>query len=229
MTSGKRLLLVVEDDSFRRALGEQLRAQEDFGPVDEVTSLAQALERAATAVFDLLLVDLGAGEGAGGGETVCRALREAGIEAPLVLLAGPGAPPPPTDLGPVERVDKPVRLGALLALLRARMKAKEGGGEESFIVGPYRFQPADKMLVGPGEGRSLRLTEKETGILAFLCRAGGKAVDRETLLHEVWGYGAGITTHTLETHIYRLRRKMEADPVKARVLLTEDGGYRLGS
>ena len=81
-----------------------------------------------------------------------------------------------------------------------------------------------------GDGRirkRVRLTEKETNILKFLYRAQSGVVARDVLLHEVWGYNAGVTTHTLETHIYRLRQKIEPDPSNARLLVTESGGYRL--
>jgi DNA-binding response OmpR family regulator len=83
------------------------------------------------------------------------------------------------------------------------------------------------MLVDRTTEKKVRLTEKETGILKFLYRAGDKVVARDVLLHEVWGYSAQVTTHTLETHIYRLRRKMEPDPSQATILVTEEGGYRL--
>ena len=76
-------------------------------------------------------------------------------------------------------------------------------------------------------GKKIRLTEKETNILKYLYRAGEKPVSREELLAEVWGYNAGVTTHTLETHVYRLRQKIETDPANAKLLLTEAGGYRL--
>ena len=72
-----------------------------------------------------------------------------------------------------------------------------------------------------------RLTEKETSILKFLYRSGATVVGRDTLLGEVWGYNAGVTTHTLETHVYRLRQKIEDDPSNAELLVTEPGGYRL--
>jgi DNA-binding response OmpR family regulator len=73
----------------------------------------------------------------------------------------------------------------------------------------------------------IRLTEKEAAILKFLYRAGARAVARQVLLNEVWGYNAGVSTHTLETHIYRLRQKIEPDPTNVRLLITEGGGYRL--
>jgi DNA-binding response OmpR family regulator len=93
-------------------------------------------------------------------------------------------------------------------------------------IGPYLFRPGAKLLT---EGaRRVRLTEKETDILKYLA-AADRTVPRETLLHEVWGYNPAVTTHTLETHIYRLRRKIEKTPGKAEILVTEGGGYRLGS
>ena len=73
----------------------------------------------------------------------------------------------------------------------------------------------------------MKLTEKETAILAFLHRTRQRAVPRQELLREVWGYNPAVTTHTLETHVYRLRRKIEEIPAKARLLITEPGGYRL--
>jgi DNA-binding response OmpR family regulator len=93
-------------------------------------------------------------------------------------------------------------------------------------VGPYAFHPADRLLVD-AKGRKLRLTDKEANILKYLYRAGDKSVTREELLAEVWGYNAGVTTHTLETHVYRLRQKIESEPGNARLLVTEAGGYRL--
>jgi DNA-binding response OmpR family regulator len=95
-----------------------------------------------------------------------------------------------------------------------------------FQIGHYSFRPGLKHLVN-GKGTKLRLTEKETAILRYLYRAGDQVVGRETLLKEVWGYNATVTTHTLETHIYRLRQKIEVDPANAQLLITEAGGYRL--
>ncbi len=93
-------------------------------------------------------------------------------------------------------------------------------------IGPYSFDPAAKLMSDETSSRMVRLTEKETAILQFLYRAG-RAIGRDTLLGQVWGYNAGVTTHTLETHIYRLRRKIERNPARAEILVTEPGGYRL--
>ena len=82
------------------------------------------------------------------------------------------------------------------------------------------------MLTDEAANKKIRLTEKETAILKYLYRASD-AVGRDTLLGEVWGYNAGVTTHTLETHVYRLRQKIERDPSKAEILVTDQGGYRL--
>jgi hypothetical protein len=91
----------------------------------------------------------------------------------------------------------------------------------------YSFKPSAKMLLARDGSRKLHLTEKETAILKYLYRVGDRAVPREMLLDQVWGYNAGVTTHTLETHIYRLRQKIEPDPASPRLLVTEAGGYRL--
>ena len=94
-------------------------------------------------------------------------------------------------------------------------------------IGPFaRFRPSSKLLMHP-KGSKVRLTEKETAILRYLYRAGQRPVSREILLQEVWGYNSGVTTHTLETHIYRLRQKVEKDAAVPAILVTEAGGYKL--
>jgi DNA-binding response OmpR family regulator len=123
-------------------------------------------------------------------------------------------------------VTKPFRFAVLAARIRAQLRSHEQSEDAVFRVGPYEFRPAQKLLIDERQ-KKIRLTEKETNILKYLYRAGANAVSREELLAEVWGYNAGVTTHTLETHIYRLRQKIEPDPASARLLITEAGGYRL--
>ena len=131
------------------------------------------------------------------------------------------------DAGANDYITKPFRLGVLLARLRAHIRQHERSDDAVFTIGPYTFQPSNKLLVNDTDEKKVRLTDKETAILKYLYRAGDKVVSRDVLLDEVWGYNASVTTHTLETHVYRLRQKIEADPSSAKILVTEPGGYRL--
>ena len=113
-----------------------------------------------------------------------------------------------------------------MSRIRVLLQQYEQSEDAILRFGPYMFNPASKLLLTK-QDELIRLTEKETNILKFLYQAKERVVQRDTLLHEVWGYNAGVTTHTLETHIYRLRQKIETDPSSASFLVTEDGGYRL--
>lgn len=124
---------------------------------------------------------------------------------------------------PVVSLSKPVRVGPLLGRLEQALARRSAG--TGLRIGPWRFDAAARLLEAE-DGAQTRLTDKEAAILEHLHRAGG-VVPRETLLADIWGYSAAIATHTLETHIYRLRRKLEADPANAAILITEPGGYRL--
>ena len=114
-----------------------------------------------------------------------------------------------------------------MARLRAQLREFESSDDATFPVGPYVFRPSKRQLQDSATGRRVRLTEKETAILRFLHRSGARSVDRPELLREVWGYNSGVTTHTLETHIYRLRQKIESNPAYPVLLTTVGGGYRL--
>jgi DNA-binding response OmpR family regulator len=214
MPSAKRILLVDENSVPRHSLAEQL-SQHAAYEVIEADSVAQA--RAAT---DIVFAIIDAGIEGGKGESLADELRENGFTGPVLLLTAD----PPDPAIAHEQMLKPFRLATLLARLAATLGPHGGDEDRAFQIGPYLFQPGAKLLTG---ARKIRLTEKETNILKFL-HSAGRTVPRETLLHEVWGYSPAVTTHTLETHIYRLRRKIEDDPGRAKILVTEGGGYRLG-
>jgi DNA-binding response OmpR family regulator len=164
------------------------------------------------------------------GRELCQLLRRGGIQVPIIMLTGADSEADTVlglDSGADDYVTKPFRLGVLLARLRANLRQSEHSDDAQFVIGPYTFRPSAKLLTDPSGGRKVRLTEKETAILKYLHRAGDQAIARDTLLGEVWGYNAGVTTHTLETHVYRLRQKIERDPANAEILVTETGGYRL--
>ncbi|RDD63241.1 response regulator transcription factor [Ferruginivarius sediminum] len=226
-TAGKHILLVDDDDSLRESLAEQLQLHEEF-MASEAGTGSQGLEKAKQEHFDAILLDVGLPDM--DGREVCRVMRRNGISCPIIMLTASESDADTIlglDAGANDYITKPFRLGVLLARLRAQMRQHEQSEDAVFTIGQYTFQPAAKVLIENASGRKIRLTEKETAILKYLYRSGEKTVGRETLLGEVWGYNAGVTTHTLETHVYRLRQKIENDPSNATLLITEPGGYRL--
>ena len=226
MTSGKRILVVDDDSALRQSLLEQLQLHEEF-ITGEAQNGSDALSATKTDYWDAILLDVGLPDM--DGREVCRLMRRNGVKSPIIMLTGHGTDADQIlglDAGANDYVTKPFRLSVLLARLRAQLRQYEQSEDAVFTIGPYTFQPAAKLLLY-GENKKIRLTEKETAILKYLYRAGDKVVSRDVLLNEVWGYNAGVTTHTLETHVYRLRQKIEADPSHASILVTEPGGYRL--
>ena len=226
MAQLKKILLVDDDDDLRDALSEQLLLTEDF-VVFEAGNGADAKTRAAEALYDLVILDVGLPDI--DGRDLCRDLRTQGVKSPILMLTGHDSDADTImglDAGANDYVTKPFKFPVLLARIRAQLRQHEQSEEAIFQLGPYTFKPSAKLLITEDD-KKIRLTEKETNILKFLYRAAAGVVPRDTLLHEVWGYNAGVTTHTLETHIYRLRQKIEPDPSNARILLTESGGYRI--
>jgi len=226
MSKLNKILLVDDDDDLREALAEQLVATEDFDAF-EAGDGASAMDRVRDEQYDLVILDVGLPDT--DGRELCKRMRKAGVKSPIIMLTGQNTDADMIlglDSGANDYVTKPFKFPVLLARIRAQLRQHEQSENAVFQLGDYQFKPAQKMLVDPKE-RKVRLTEKETNILKFLYRAPEGLAPRDVLLHEVWGYNAGVTTHTLETHIYRLRQKIEKDPSNARLLITEPGGYRL--
>ncbi|MEM9048680.1 MAG: response regulator transcription factor [Pseudomonadota bacterium] len=226
MSTLRKILLVDDDADLREALADQLVLTDDFD-VFEAGTAAEALERVKKQLHDLIILDVGLPDM--DGRELCRLMRKHGVKCPILMLTGHATDADTIvglDAGANDYVAKPFRFPVLLARIRAQLRQHEQSEDAIFTIGPYSFQPAMKLLVDESD-RKIRLTEKETNILKYLYRADDRVVSRDILLHEVWGYNASVTTHTLETHIYRLRQKIEPDPSNARILVTESGGYRL--
>ncbi|WP_347829101.1 response regulator transcription factor [uncultured Planktomarina sp.] len=226
MAQTKKILLIDDDVDLREALSELLIMTDDFD-VFEGGDGAEALEKIKQQAYDMVVLDVGLPDI--DGRELCRLIRKQGVKCPILMLTGHDTDSDTIlglNAGANDYITKPFKFPVLLARIRAQLRQHEQSEDATFTLGPYTFKPAVKMLL-TGDDKKIRLTEKETNILKFLYRATEGVVPRDTLLHEVWGYNAGVTTHTLETHIYRLRQKIEPDPSHASLLVTESGGYRL--
>lgn len=225
--SGKKILLCDDDEALRQSLAEQLQLHEEFETI-QVGAASDAIAAVKDHHFDAIVLDVGLPDM--DGREACRLLRRNGVKCPVLMLTAHDSDSDTIlglDAGANDYVAKPFRLNVLLARLRAQLRQHEQSEDAVFAIGPYSFRPAQKLLLEEDKNRKVRLTEKETAILKYLYRAGMKVISRDTLLGEVWGYNAGVTTHTLETHVYRLRQKIERDPSNAEILVTEPGGYKL--
>jgi DNA-binding response OmpR family regulator len=226
MTTARRLLIVEDDEDLRDALKDQLNLHDEF-EVATAETASQGMELAKTDHYELVLFDVALPDM--DGREAVRVLRKAGLKTPIIMLTGRVSDADQIlglDAGANDYVTKPFKFPVLLARIRAQLRQHEQSEDAVFAIGPYTFKPAAKLLLDE-QGRRIRLTEKETSILKYLYRAGDRVVSRKTLLREVWGYNSRVTTHTLETHMYRLRQKIEKDPTNAQLLVTESGGYKL--
>ena len=223
----KRRILVVDDDAdLRETLVEQLRGQPEFDIVEAGTA-NDALKVLRESNVELTILDVGLPDM--DGRDAVKLMRQEGFKSPILMLTGHDTEADEIkglDSGANDYLTKPFRFPVLLARINAALRQHDQSEDAVFTIGQYSFQPAVKTLE-TSDGSKVRLTDKETSILKYLYRQGPKTITRDVLLKEVWGYNNRVTTHTLETHIYRLRQKIERDPSNARLLVTEDGGYRL--
>jgi DNA-binding response OmpR family regulator len=226
MPNARKILIIDDDADLTNALVEQLALHEEF-EAEAVDNAAKGVQAAKNGHVDLVIMDVGLPD-LDGREAV-RILRKGGFKSPIIMLTGHDTDSDTIlglESGANDYVIKPFKFAVLLARIRAQLRQHEASEDAVFNIGPYTFRPSSKLLMNP-KGNKVRLTEKETAILRYLYRAGQRPVSREVLLQEVWGYNSGVTTHTRETHIYRLRQKVERDAANPAILVTEAGGYKL--
>ena len=222
----RRIFLVDDDADLRKTLMDQLMHYREFELIEASTG-NDAIRKVRDLHVDLMLLDVGLPDM--DGREAVKILRRDGFKSPIIMLTGHDSDSDEIlglESGANDYVTKPFRFSVLLARIRAALRQHDQSEDVVFTIGPYSFQPAAKLLEAT-DGAKVRLTDKETSILKYLYRQGPKTITRDVLLKEVWGYNNRVTTHTLETHIYRLRQKIERDPSHARLLVTEEGGYRL--
>jgi len=226
MTGSRRILIVDDENDLRQALAEQLALYDEF-EILQAESATKAIQATKGDHLDLVIMDVGLPDM--DGREVVKLVRKNGFKSPIIMLTGHDSDADTIlglEAGANDYVTKPFRFAVLLARVRAHMRQHETSEDAVFNIGPFTFKPASKLLLTE-KGSKVRLTEKETSILRYLYRSGQKAVPRDVLLQEVWGYNSGVTTHTLETHIYRLRQKVEKDAATPAILVTDAGGYKL--
>jgi DNA-binding response OmpR family regulator len=227
MSPARTILIVEDDEDLRDSLKDQLNLHEGF-EVTTVGTASKGMELAKTDHYEVVLFDVALPDM--DGREAVRLLRKSGLKMPIIMMTGEVVSDADQilslDAGANDYVMKPFKFAVLLARIRAQLRQHEQSEAAVLAIGGYTFKPASKLLLDE-RGHKIRLTEKEASILKYLYWAGDRRTAREILLREVWGYNAGVTTHTLETHIYRLRRKIEKDPTKAELLVTEGGGYKL--
>jgi DNA-binding response OmpR family regulator len=227
--TAKHILIVDGDAAARTELGREITRlghTVSYATTAEAASLA--LARATRPDLALIETDLPDSDGR---ELVAR-LRRRGALLPLILLADNASEEDIVwglDAGADDFLVRPLRMREVAARIRAQFRATILQEEGDLKVGILTFRPATRIAVHPFLPHPVRLTEKEASLLARLCRADGRPVSRQTLLREVWGYSPNVSSHTVETHIYRLRRKIEGGQGTPPILLSEEGGYRLAT
>ena len=123
-------------------------------------------------------------------------------------------------------IEKPFRIQFFIKKIDFVLAKISGSSDVSYRIGPFVFFPENKVIKF-NDQPDIELTEKEVSILKCLLSHGEEPVDRKKLLKQVWNYNLGVTTHTLESHIYRLRQKLETDPSIPRLIISEGGGFKI--
>jgi DNA-binding response OmpR family regulator len=226
MSTQKKIAIIDDDDMLRDTLKDQFSLHDEY-VINDFATATLGIKGVKLDAPDLVILDVNLPDM--DGREACKVLRRNGYKGPVIMLTAQSSDSDVIlglDSGANDYVSKPFRFAVLLARIRSHLRQHEQSEDAVFRVGPYTFKPSAKLMLRE-DNKKIRLTEKETAIIKFLYRAGVQSVSRETLLADVWGYNAGVSTHTLETHIYRLRQKIERDPGHAEILVTEGGGYRL--
>ena len=228
MNPSTKILLINNDKDLGEALVFQLTLVEKY-QIIEISYETNALAQINNNFCDLVIIN--SQSSALKECNLTKSLRLAGYKKPIIMLINRNSNldiPDDQSHKADEYIVKPFRYPVLLKSIETQLHKFKKSENTQYNIGNYVFKPNSKILES-NENRSIRLTEKENNILKFLYKNLGNFISREILLHEVWGYNSTVTTHTLETHIYRLRQKIEDDPSNACFLITEPGGYKLHS
>lgn len=219
-----RVLVVEDEASIRQGLADVLTFR--GYRVEAVDSGPEALRRASGSAFDLVLLDVMLPEL--DGYSVCRRLREAGDQSPVLMLTAKGSEEDVLrgfEVGADDYVTKPFSVRELLARVQVLLRRHRRAEEEVFAAPPFEIHP-DRGWACLGQER-IELSPREVGILRLLAEDPGRIISRRTLLRQVWNMSAAdaVETRTVDVHIAKLRRKLGSQG--AQHLETARGqGYR---
>jgi DNA-binding response OmpR family regulator len=222
-----KILIADSDPAARRRLADFLGRLDEF-TIQEAESDAEVLVALKQHPFDSIIIDIALPSS--DGRELCRLLRRQGVGSPILILLRRESDAEvilALDAGASDCVTKSVCPGVFLARLRAHLRQHAQRDDLDLRIQHHIFRPSAKLLIDVTTRKGVRLTGRETILLRYLYRMRGTTVSRVQLLKEVWEYNPDVTTHTIETHIWRLRKKLERDPSSPAVLITEADGYRL--
>ncbi len=221
-----KIITIEDDQHLLETLVDQL-SQEDEFEVYGAPNLAEGRELINHHDPDLVLLDVMLPDG--DGRDMCRWIRGQGFVMPILMLTGQDSEADTIDgleAGANDYIAKPLRLGELLARIRTHLRQYQHQENARIKIGAFHFIQGRKILSHRETGETLNLTEKESAIIKYLLKKSGQVTPKSELLEEVWGYGDQISTHTLETHIYRLRQKINyVDDTP--FIVTKENGYQL--
>ena len=220
-------LLIADADAYLRAVIRQQLLIEGFSNIFEIGTAADFDTDVINSNPDLIVLEMQIQER--NAIEICQSLRGNGFAKPILLLAAKGLEDDIVlglDAGANDYIVKPLRLGELLACIRMQLRQFFVSDDVKFQIGNLIFVPANKTLYESANHKAQTLTDKESAILRFLYQAFPNEVTKSQILSEVWGLRKDVSTHTLETHIYRLRQKI-SQLNKKQLVLTTEKGYRL--
>ena len=227
MVKRKTILFVSEALLLKDLLLDQLQKQGEY-LLEESLSVTEAISLIVKEHFDCILIDSSLADVSL--SNLCKNIRQEGVRSPIILVAeelGEGVAIAALDAGANDYVLKPFKINVLVAKIRSNIRQFEQSEFAILRFGRFSFKPGDKILLNNSSKEEVRLTDKETAIIKLLYLSGGEVVTRATLLEEVWGYNTTLTTHTLETHIYRIRQKVGNASSGQDFIATESEGYRM--
>ncbi len=227
MPDRRKILIADSDPTARRQLADFLERLDEF-VIHEAASDAEVVAALKRQPFDAIILDIALPDS--DGRELCRLLRHQGVGSPILMLTDRESDAGvilALDAGANDCISKSMRMSVFLARLRAHLRQHAQSDNMGLRIQHYMFRPSARLLTDVGGHKRVLLTGKETILLKYLYRMRGATISREQLLSDVWEYNREVTTHTIETHIWRLRKKLERDPSNPQVLISEAGGYRL--